>query len=228
MFELKSDDLVRIERSSYINGHFYLKFKNRENSEMTLGFGYDEPFFEKNPLWLKPLIVHTRMFSTLIEPVKNKWVVYHNDHARNNKLVPNVYHIISNWFILSEKTIKIINQIIKEEDDDDSWKKLFELPFCASTIEKSSNSCRTIIIDVIKDSLREEGINTLNKYFHGNPALNDIKYGCITLEIKNGKVSFIESHPCVLVNINKCCCLVSNLGLEKKNKVVRKPVFCDT
>ena len=105
---------------------------------------------------------------------------------------------------------------------------MFELPFCASTIEKSSNNCRTIIIDVIKDSLREEGINTLNKYFHGNPALNDIKYGCITLEIKNGKVSFIESHPCILVNINKSCCLVSNLGLEKNNKVVRKPVFCDT
>ena len=55
MFELKSDDLVRIERSPYINGHFYLKFKNREKSVMTLGFGYDEPFFEKNPLWLKPL-----------------------------------------------------------------------------------------------------------------------------------------------------------------------------
>tara|TARA_B100000902_G_scaffold32255_1_gene38626 strand:- start:19328 stop:20005 length:678 start_codon:yes stop_codon:yes gene_type:complete len=224
MFELKLDDLVRIERSPYINGHFYLKFKNKENSIMTLGFGYDDPFFEKNPLWLKPLIAHSRIFSTLIDPVKNKWVVYHNDHARNNKLVPNVYHKISNWFILTEKTIKIINKIIRGEEKE-NWKKLFELPFCASTKENVSNSCRTIIIDVIKDSLKEDGINILKKYFHGNPALNDIKYGCISLEIKNGKVSFIESHPCVFVNINKCCCLVSNSNLEKK--VMRKHVFCN-
>ena len=44
MFILKQDDWVRIERSPYINGHFYLKFKNADGRVMTLGFGYDEPF----------------------------------------------------------------------------------------------------------------------------------------------------------------------------------------
>ena len=46
MFNLEENDLVRIERSPYLNGHYYLRFlkkgcpKNIELSR-TVGFGYD-------------------------------------------------------------------------------------------------------------------------------------------------------------------------------------------
>ena len=218
MFILKEDDLIRIERSPYINGHFYLKFKNNEGGIMTLGFGYDEPFLEKDILLSNPIVAQTRMFSTAIIPVSNKWIVYHNDHPRNGKFVPNMYHIITNWFKVSKITASIVNDIICGSEKT-SW--LFRLPFCVFTVDGTSNSCRTIVIDVIKDSLNENGINTLKKYFHGNPTTNDIKDGCITFEIMNRNVRKRGSHPCMWLLSSECCNYVI---MEKK--VLRRPVFC--
>ena len=216
MFILKQDDWVRIERSPYINGHFYLKFKNADGRIMTLGFGYDEPFLENDIVLSNPIVAQTRMFTTAIVPVSNKWVVYHNDHPRNGKMVPNMYHIVTNWFNVSLETSHIVNKIISGDEEVNG---LFELPFCVFTVENSSNSCRTIVIDVIKDSLNIGGIKILKKYFHGNPTMNDIKEGCISFEVLNRNVKLKKKHPCMWVFNSECC-----QSVVMETRVLRCPV----
>ena len=80
----------------------WAKDDNLEDS-MTIGFGYDDPFREKSILLNNPLIISLRMINTILEPVDKKWVLYINDYARNNKLLPNIYHVITNWFKINRE-----------------------------------------------------------------------------------------------------------------------------
>ena len=75
MFNIDSDTLVRIERSPYIGGHFYMRFK-KNTQTMTLGFGYDEHHQETNPILKSPLITSIQLLHTIIHPVSEKWVIY--------------------------------------------------------------------------------------------------------------------------------------------------------
>ena len=81
MFHLHKGDYVRIERSPYVNGHFYLRFKDNETTkEMTLGFGYDEPYVVSDAILSHPVISQARMIATAFIPVSNKWMIYKNDN----------------------------------------------------------------------------------------------------------------------------------------------------
>lgn len=217
MFSLEEGDFVRIERSPYVNGHFYLRFKSHTmvGEDMTLGFGYDEPFRENDPFLSNAIYAQLRMYATIIAPVENRWVVYHNDHPRNTKPLPNIYHTITNWFPVSESTSKMVNRIIINESVED----VFKLPFCPFPAHGATHSCRTIILDVLMDSFSHQGNLTIRKYLTGNPMENDMIHGCMIFEIKDGDVRKKDGHPCTWVPFVTCC-----KPVVKKTKVLRCPV----
>ena len=147
-------DFVRIERSPYTNGHFYLRLKkniDNENNEFTIGFGYDEPYKDKNIFLSNDIVANIRIFATSIVPVYNKWIIYHNDYPRNPKYLPNTFHVLTNWIPLSEKTCVIINDLIANNLENIAF--LFKLPFSSISKNNISNNCRTILLYVIQDSI---------------------------------------------------------------------------
>ena len=182
MFNIDSDTLVRIERSPYIGGHFYMRFK-KNTQTMTLGFGYDEHHQETNPILKSPLITSIQLLHTIIHPVSEKWVIYKNDHPRNNKLLPNTYHVVVDWFCLLEETIQIINDIINGKLNE-KLVDVFRLPFCAFPVNGESHNCRSLLVHIIKDSLSRDGYLKLNQYMIGNAHIHDIQNGCMTFRVK--------------------------------------------
>lgn len=137
-------------------------------------------------------------------PVKDRWVVYHNDYARNNvtHILPDLFHVITNWFEITEQTANELNNIMHLEND---YKKYFERPFSPFAIEGTSNNCRTLIIDIIKSSLEESAVGLLGGYLYGNPLFNDHEHGCIVLSVENGEVKKVNHHPCCWLIPMPCC-----------------------
>ena len=202
MYEFKEGDYLRVERSPYINGHFYLRLKKKNVSidTKTIGFGYDEPYREESPFLSNPLTVSIRMFNAISEPISNKWVIYHNDYPRNLKFLPNIYHIVTNWFKMSDKTAQQLNNIFKKQEI-----SIFKKPFSPIST-KESNNCRSILMEFLKHSLTHNGTNALNDYLSGNPLIKDNIYGNVVFEIKeNGEINITSSHPCGL-SFPKICC----------------------
>lgn len=214
-------DFVRIERSPYINGHFYLRFRKNSNQniddindtntvaidEVAIGFGYDEVFRDKNIFLSNDLVANIRIFATSIVPVADKWIIYHNDFPRNKKFLPNTFHILTNWIPLSIKTCNIINNLLHNNLDDISF--LFKLPFSSITKENITNNCRTILLNVIEDSI--DNIELLYSYFHGNPLNNDLIHGCLIFNCENRHIKKIANHPCIYLQSSYCCkCVKKN------------------
>lgn len=255
--EFKVGDYIRLERSPYLNGHFYMRLKknatdetidkiineskknmehieniknsdnkeniknsdDKENMEIiTLGFGYDEPFHDKNVFLSNDIIANIRIMATSIVPVYDKWIVYHNDHPRNVKYLPNTFHILTNWIALSEKSCYIINNLINNDLQKVSF--LFKLPFSSTSKENISNNCRSLILEIIKDSVTNS--NVLNNYFHGNPFNNDLVNGCLIFNSIDGNIQKTRSHPCLYLESSFCCQHVkkSENIFVKRNPVV--------
>jgi len=206
MFELEENDLVRIERSPYLNGHYYLRFTKKgkpKNLELTqtVGFGYDDPYREESILLSNPLVVSLRMFNAIFEPISNKWVIYKNDHARNWKGLPNIYHTVTNWFKISKDTANDINNAINCKGGESHFKKSF-----SPVATDMSNNCRSILVSFLRSSLSSSGIKKLENYLDGNPLEKDHMYGCVILNVdNNGDIFLVGSHYCGLSYPNNCC-----------------------
>lgn len=197
-------DFVRIERSPYTNGHFYLRLKkniDNENNEFTIGFGYDEPYTDKNIFLSNDIVANIRIFATSIVPVYNKWIIYHNDYPRNPKYLPNTFHVLTNWIPLSEKTCVIINDLIANNLDNIAF--LFKLPFSSISKDNISNNCRTILLYVIQDSI--DNIEFMHTYFQGNPLHNDLLHGCLIFDCIDRHITKTASHPCIYLESSYCC-----------------------
>lgn len=205
IFNVNVGDFVRIERSPYTNGHFYLRLKKNnnddENNEFTIGFGYDEPYKDKNIFLSNDFVANIRIFATSIVPVFNKWIIYHNDFPRNAKYLPNTFHILTNWISLSERTCFIINDLLQNNLENISF--LFDLPFSSISKDNVSNNCRTILLNVIQDSI--ENIELLHTYFQGNPLSNDLLHGCLLFECEDRHIKKIANHPCIYLESSYCC-----------------------
>ena len=210
------NDKIRIERSPYLNGHFYLRIlKNNEtnlNLSTTIGFGYDEPYREESILLSNIFVVSLQMLNAIAEPVHNKWIIYKNDHPRNMKLFPNTYHIVTEWFNMTETTSSMIRDLYNGVR-----LKIFEKPFSPISNE-TCNNCRSILLEILSSSLSIDGINEISKYLLGNPLLNDEKYGCVLFKILvNGDIKKEFSHPC-MYNLCKSCCNSVN-RLERTERI---------
>tara|TARA_B100000029_G_scaffold342492_1_gene334870 strand:+ start:3069 stop:3761 length:693 start_codon:yes stop_codon:yes gene_type:complete len=221
MYELSEGDYIRVERSPYVNGHFYLRLRPASGEHelavlatKTIGFGYDEPYREDSFFLSNPLAVSLRMFNAIREPVANKWVIYHNDYPRNLKFLPNMYHNVTNWFKMSKTTANEINNIYQKRGS-----KFFRKPF-SPVSTNDANNCRSILMDFIRDSLSKTGYLALEDYLGGNPLVKDNIYGNIRFEIEeNGDVSIKSSHPCGLSFPSRCCSHV----VKPKELAYREP-----
>ena len=208
VIQLLPGSLVRIERSPYFAGHYYFRFKNADADDdggkrtMTLGFGYDEPYRDKNVLMNNPLVIQARMFNTIVDPVGDKWIIYQNDHPRNESYLPNKYHVFLDWLPMHEDTIKNINNVVSHNGTNLSP---FDLPFSGIASDTTHN-CRSILLDFIKDSLTNQGYLVLRKYLGGNPWFNDTEFGCVTFHVVNGDVHKDQNwHPCGWLLPISCC-----------------------
>lgn len=209
-FRVSKGDMVRIERSPYINGHFYMRLRNGSQN-FTLGFGYDEPYRETNDFLSHPFFVQARMASTIVNPVNDKWVVYMNDHPRNNatKIFPDLFHILTNWFPIETGTADEINLILELN----GIHEYFDVPFSPFAIEGKTNNCRTILLSFLQYSLSDKGLETLKKYFFGNTLFNDNEHGCMIFNIDNGDVFKSNGHPCCWILPMPCCNPVNSHGM---------------
>lgn len=201
IFPLKINHEIRIERSIAINGHFYLRLRSTED-EFTLGFGYETL---SNSLVPNEIMTFVQLAYTVIEPVENKWVKYLNDYPQNPKFLPNKYHICTNWIKISNITATILNDVI----NGNNYYDFFQLSFSSVVFKdskniKKTNNCRTILLDLIKDSLSTNAFLTFCKFFEGNPTWNDIRYGCLYLQIEDSQAILKSSHPCGN-STNECC-----------------------
>lgn len=205
MFILEKDDKFRIERAICVNGHFYLRFCKREKYEeqFTLGFGYDEPFkTSKSAIKLIHFVkAYSEMALTTLTPVNGKWVKYINDYPRNPPLLPNKYHICTNWIKLKEESINRINSITYDDKALDIFKNSFSV---VASEDRGTENCRTIILRLIKDSLDIKALNMLNVYYYGNPLWNDIRYGCVLFDVNEDQIYVENTHPCG--NSTQYCC----------------------
>ena len=215
---MEMGDKIRIERSPYLNGHFYMRLRSKDE-EMTLGFGYDEPYHDVG-IMSNPILIQLRMASTILKPVKDMWVVYHHDHPRNNitHILPDLFHVMTNWFEISIHTANELNNLLNFEND---YKKIFNKPFSAFAIEEQTHNCRTLILDVIQDSITKNSISMLGKYFYGNSLFNDHEHGCLIFDIDKGEVKKINHHPCCWLLPMPCCNCVCYDG---KNSI-RHPII---
>tara|TARA_Y100000389_G_scaffold57440_1_gene53449 strand:- start:14602 stop:15288 length:687 start_codon:yes stop_codon:yes gene_type:complete len=228
MFLIKNGYFIRLERSIALNGHYYARIKKKSENNLdssvscnfTIGFGYDEPFLNK------PFIFSLiDMAQTINNPVRNKWVKYINDYPRNPSYLPNKYHICTSWIKISEKTANILNNVISGEN----YYSFFQSYFTPITTNKiQTDNCRTMILNLIKDSLTEEQFQFMIKYFEGNPLWNDVRNGCLFFQIAdekdNNKIYIKNSHPCGN-STQSCCCNVKKI-LENENKCVRTLISC--
>lgn len=202
-FVIEENDQVRVERSIALNGHFYMRLKNKDGDELTLGFGYDEPYQNPNPLLSNPISTFIQMAYTVIEPVNNKWVKYINDYPRNPSYIPNKYHICTNWINISSETSVILNNIISGDFYYDYFKTSFS-PVVLEENEKSKDNCRTILFSILKESINNTVYRYITGYIVGNPLWNDVRYGCIQFLINDTRAFIDISHPCGNSTLN-CC-----------------------
>ena len=87
------------------------------------------------------------------------------------------------------------------------------MPFSPVALEGVSHSCRTIILEFLKDSLHSNGMLELKKYLYGNSMLNDSVHGCICFDVKeNGDVVKVGSHSCYFLLPYSCCSSVIKKG----------------
>lgn len=200
IFNIEEGNTVRIERSVALNGHFYMRLRNNQEKEFTLGFGYDEPYHNPNPLLSNPISTFVQMAYTILEPIENKWVKYLNDYPRNPTYIPNKYHICTNWINISKDTSIILNNIISGE----LYYDYFKSSFSPVVFENSKNNCRTILFLLLKESLSREQLHYINTFTVGNPLWNDVRYGCLQFNIIDTKANISISHPCG--NSTQSCC----------------------
>ena len=222
MVKFDCGDLIRIERSPYLNGHFYFRLKKKclpENDDLTitLGFGYDEPYQVEN----NNIFATFRMINAIVAPVNGKWVIYQNDHARNIKfIIPDKYHIITDWIIMSDKTTNDINISL----DGKGVTEYFKKPFSPVSTDITDN-CRSILLYFIKDSINENSYKILKKYLVGNPLFNDQIYGCIYFNFKDKQLIESKKHSCF--EIKEECCKDVKIPKHKKDLSYRVPINCE-
>ena len=158
------------------------------------------------------------MFNAVLNPVKDKWIIYLNDYARNVKWLPNMYHVITDWIKITKKTADLIKNVTSGINLNNE----FDIPFSPIT-SNMTNNCRSILLYFLKDSLSKTGYCILEDYFNGNPFFKDNLYGCIFFKVSDdGNIFYNRSHPCGFCFGQSCC-----KDVEKpKDLCVRIPVKC--